>query len=312
MKPKLWIGMLYLCVPGLIQPSRSDAQEAPQQPPPAQLPPPAQPPPPQTPATPPSPKPTVERQPSPPPAQASQERDTSGDELSIEPLYWLNHAQPILRKGRSSLITLPGNLNFPGRSKYTLGGLLTIPTGRENSLQLSYFRTLGRGDTILTQDSNLFSNTFYQADRLNTKYTLQNFKFSWNYLTYPYPSNGAKFRIKTLWEVQYVTVRSSIDAPLDPNTSTTQGTKSIILPTFGLGLEYHPAKHFFLELKASGFGFPRRADIWDAEGSAVIRAGRIKILVGGKGYHFKTSPNADQYFTQTLWGPYAGLRLVWK
>lgn len=264
-------------------------------------------------ATPPAPKPTVEMPPPPPPKPAkSAERDTGGDVVSIEPFYWLNHAQPSLHKGKGSFYTLPGNLDFPGRSKYTLGGVLTIPTRNENSLQFSYFRTQGAGDTKLAQDANFFGNPFNQADFLATKYTLENMKLSWNYLTYPFPSNGAKFRLKTLWEVQYVTIRSTLDAPLDVNTTLTDGAKKLILPAFGLGIEYHPARHVRFEAKASGFGLPHRSAIWDAEGSAVVRAGRIELLVGGKAFHYKTSPKANQFFTQTLWGPYVGVRLIWK
>ncbi len=42
---------------------------------------------------------------------------------------------------------------------------------------------------------------------------------------------------------------------------------------------------------------------------AVVKVGPIEAFVGGKGYHFKTSPNQDQYFTDTLWGPSVGVQL---
>ena len=243
----------------------------------------------------------------------------------MEPFYWLTKSPPVLRLGRASESyfsnitgtfvpgqTVPGNLNFPGGSRGATGVLVTIPTGHENSLQFTYFRILGDGDTFAGQDLLLFGNPFTQGDQLITNYKIQNFKLSWNYLTYPFPSSGAKLRIKTLWEIQYTKVFSSIDAPADAYAITTQATKSIVFPTFGLGIEYHKSEHLYFEAKGSGFGVPFRADIWDIEGSFVYRIGRVEIFGGGKGYHFKTSPQDNQYFTDTLWGPYAGVRWIFR
>jgi len=138
-------------------------------------------------------------------------------------------------------------------------------------------------------------------------------KLSWNYLTYPFPSAGAKFRFKTLWEVQYVGTSVSFDAPGDSSTTTTQGRKSVILPTLGAGIELHPAKHFVFEAKASGFGIPRRSDIYDAEANLILQTSRIEVVLGGKAFHYKTNSNvSDNYFSQTLIGPYAGIRYIFR
>ena len=194
----------------------------------------------------------------------------------------------------------------------SVGGVLSIPTSRENSLQVTYFRKVSQGNSVLTQDSSFFGNVFSSGDVLATHYTLQAFKVSWNYLTYPYPSNGAKFRLKTLYEVQYVTMHSVFDAPADANATPTEGRKSIILPTLGIGIEYHPAKHVLLEVKGSGFGIPGHSNIWDTEANLVFRAGHLELVLGGKAFHFKTSPTKDNYFYDTLYGPYGGLRYIFK
>jgi hypothetical protein len=302
-------------------PTDADAQQQPptqQQPPPTQPPPPAQPtPPPATvPGTPSVPKPTVQLPPTVPQATPTppQERDTGGDAFSIMPFYWYNNDQPIMRGGSSDTTFLPGNLNYTGNKKYTYGAVITIPTGRENSFEFTYWRKQGYGTSVLgsTDTYNFFGNNFAAGDSVLTRYTVQNLKLSWNYLTYPYPSNSAKFRIKTLYEIQYVGIGTTFDAPADPDAVPTSGNKDIIFPTFGVGLEYHPARHFRLEMKASGFGIVHHADIWDVQASAVARYGRFEFLLSYKGYHYKTSPQGDQYFTETLLGPMVGIRYMFK
>jgi hypothetical protein len=230
--------------------------------------------------------------------------------LSIAPLFWLTKNPPRLREGRAAFQSNPGNLDFPGGSQHGVGGIITIPTGSENSLQFSYFRVQGHGSTTATQDLTLFSNPFFQGDVLATSYKLQNFKLSWNYLTYPHPSNGAKLRIKTLWELQYTTISPLVDAPADPNVTPSGNGKSIFYPTLGLGIESHLGKHVRLEVKGSGFGYYHSAAIWDTEGSAAFHYGPVEILLGGKAYHFKTSPKSDEYLSDTLWGPFVALRWI--
>ncbi len=274
--------------------------------------PPSQQPPPTAPGTPPTPKPKVELPPAPAgqPAKAPPpERDTLGDVFSIMPFYWYTTSQPHLRQGNNPGTTEPGSLDFNGDKKYALGGILTIPTSRENSLQFTYWRKISQGNSVLPADSIYFGQPFAAGDVMATHYTLQNIKLSWNYLTYPYPSAGAKFRLKTLWEVQYVTIHSGFDAPADTNATFTEGRKSLILPTFGLGIEYHLGKEVVFEAKASGFGIPHHGNIWDTEANLVFKGTRhLEMVIGGKAYHYKTSPQGDNYFYQTLYGPYAGLR----
>jgi hypothetical protein len=305
------------------QPASQDQAASPQDPP-AQTPPPAQqppppaqqPPPPVTaPGTPSIPKPVVQLPP-PVPTQTPtppQERDTGGDTFSIMALYWLNNDQPVMRGGAGDTTLLQGNLHFTGNKKYAYAGVVTIPTSRENSLEFTYWRKQGYGTSVIGDTTyNFFGNNFAPGDSVLTRYTLEGLKLSWNYLTWPYPSNGAKLRIKTLWEVQYVGIGTTFDAPADPDAIPTNGNKSVILPTLGLGVEYHPAKHLRLEAKASGFGIVHHSDIWDVQASVVLRYGRLEFFLSEKGYHYKTSPQGDQYFTQTILGPVGGVRFMFK
>jgi len=323
-KAKLPTGMLCACV--LLMAARLPAQEASGQPgdsqtpatqqtpaPPAEQTPPAQTPPPSAPGTPPAPKPVVQMPSGPAPkAPISHDHDTGGDNFSIELFGWLTNSSPTIKGGQSNITADPGDLHFPGHSRLTEGVVVTYPTTRETSLEFTYLQTKGQGNTVLGATENFFGNDFSVGDTVASNWRVRAMKLSWNYLTYPYPSNGAKFRLKTLWEVQYVGINGSFDSPGDVNAVSTQGGKSVVLPTLGLGGEYHPNKRVRLEAKGSGFGILHHAVIWDAEASLVVRLGRIEAMAGERLLHYKTSPKADEFFNQTLGGPYVGLRWVFK
>lgn len=37
----------------------------------------------------------------------------------------------------------------------------------------------------------------------------------------------------------------------------------------------------------------------------------VELLIGGKMYHYKTSPRGDEYFIDTLQGAFVGVRYYW-
>jgi hypothetical protein len=250
------------------------AQEAPQPPPPAQ----------------------------PPPAAQARDEVNSGGGFSIEPFYWLTSANPDLRSGSGFTANVPGALNYPGKG---------------STLRISGFEVRGAGTSTTAQELNLFTTDLAQGDLLATSYSIKSAKVSWDYLTYPFQIGRSDFRLKTLWEVQYTTIKSKIASPNDVNASATtpvtaMGSRQVVFPTLGLGLENTVSRHFRWEAKGSGFALPHRADIWDAEATLAFRVGQFEILGGEKAYHFKTSPKNAQYVAATLSGAYAGLRWYWK
>jgi hypothetical protein len=273
---------------------------------------------PQKPAPPPAeaaplPQPVVRQ--TPPPQDPSILEDGG---FSIEPIYWLNRAQPTLRGGKTA--TEFGTLDYGGRAKASVGGEIGIPAGRANSLRVSYFRVQGRTASTAVQDATLFSQAYSAGDFLQARYLIQSGKISWDYLSYTLNKREMKIRVKTLYEVQYTNVGTNISAPFkavttdssgNTNDNTAHGTKSLIYPTFGMGLESALGRHFRWEVKGSGFGIPHRGNIWDAQGSIAVRLGPIEILAGERAFHFKTSPSGDQYFVDTLSGAYAGVRYYW-
>jgi hypothetical protein len=239
--------------------------------------------------------------------------------ISIEPIYWLNRAQPALYGGATAAAF--GNLGYPGDANNSVGGEISMPAGRSNSLRFSYFRSQGTGNSTLTRDSTIFTEAYNAGDYLNASYTIQSGKISWDYLSYTWHKPAGAIRVKTLWEVQFVDIGTNVVAPFKPvvldsngnviDGNTATGSKKIFLPTFGLELEQGLGRHFRWEAKISAFGLPHRSDIWDAEGSVAFRLSRFEILAGEKAYHFKTSPKGDQYFADTLSGVYVGLRYYW-
>jgi hypothetical protein len=241
--------------------------------------------------------------------------------LSIEPMYWLNRAQPTLRGGVPAAASLTQEgLDYFGTAKNSVGGELSMPAGRSNSLRISYFRVQGNSNTTEAQTVSLFGEGYSPGDYLNSHYTLQSAKISWDYLGYTWHKRSGAIRLKTLYEVQYATISTTVFAPFKPlatdssgntDTNVASGGRFVLLPTLGLELEEALGHHFRWELKGSGFGIPHRADIWDAEATLALRLHQFELLAGEKAFHFKTSPQNDEYFADTLSGAYVGIRYYW-
>jgi len=88
-------------------------------------------------------------------------------------------------------------------------------------------------------------------------------KVSYEYLTWPYPVGGRHFRLKTLWQVQYITMKTIFDAPIKSSTPdstgaytdySTIGSKSYITPALGLGSHEYATRNLRLEANLSGSG----------------------------------------------------------
>lgn len=287
-----------------------------QPPPPAE---PAKPVPPQ--AEPPKPAPPAT---APPKSQAGQSTFEDIESVwSISVFGWAPDSRPKLRGGQLSPDPPAQQLNFTGNTKRAPGIVITFPTGRSNRFEISGWETRTRGSQTLTATRTFFAETYDRGTFLETEQRVRGFKGSWNYLSYPYPPLDSKFRIKTLWEVQYIQVRTHIVAPFTARPETededavpateSNNKKTIILPTFGVGFEYIPSqKHFRLEARGSGFGLPGKSIIWDAQAEAVLRFGNLELFGGGKAFHYRSSPKSNQYVFGTLWGPLVGVRWVFR
>jgi hypothetical protein len=219
---------------------------------------------------------------------------------------------PVILHGIANVDSTPVDLHFPGNGKAAEGIVVTAPAGRANQLEFSYFTTKAQGNVVAATNLTEFSQGYAQGDAIALGYKIQNAKISWNYLTYPDPPGVNKFRFRTLWGLQYTTISAHFDAPLDVFAAPVQGSRSLILPAIGIGLEYHFAKNFYVEAKGSGFALPHHSASADGDAKLVVRFHRLDVIAGAKELYFKTSPKKDYYFKANVLGPYAGLRWTFK
>ncbi len=241
--------------------------------------------------------------------------------------YWMSPTRPAIRTGDAA--TAPANLTYSRKTVQSPGVILSIPAGGLHTLRLSYFRTRGTGNTTAGENSALFAVGMSPGDYVSLGYTLENAKVSFDFLSWPFPlKNSQRFRIKTLWEVQYTAVTTTLDVPFkvitdaegnqltddsgNPVYKDGKGKSWFVYPTLGMGIEHSLTHNLRWEAKASGFAFPGRAAIWDADVMLAFRKGPIEVMAGAKGFHYKTSPKQEYFVKSTLSGGFVGLRWYLK
>jgi hypothetical protein len=214
--------------------------------------------------------------------------------------------------------TAPDNetLDNLGKARPVSGGIeISLPITRTGSLHFESLLAKGDGNQITTGTTDIFGNTYPAGTLLVPNYSIFASKLYLDDLLFPHKFPVAKFRLKSLWEFQYIHMKSFIDAPaLNSATASAGalGTKQVFLPTFGLAAEYAIAPHVLFRVDGSGFGIPGKSNIWDAGVSLSVRHGSWEVTGGGKALHFKSSGNATEYVTDTLSGVYVGLRWHWS
>lgn len=284
------------------------AQQQPQ--PPAQIPPPTEPAPQQTPA------PT-----SAPPEIAPDDPDNG---QPFEAYIWKTSGSTRLLPGVQTYTNTVTGINYqaaigptlplPNYSSLSPAGMVSMPAGKFNHLEISYFQADGSGTYTTPVALSIFGEAFGPGTLMSNTYRVRNVQLTWNYLTWPSPPEDSKFRLRTLYGFNYTRVNAVLDAPLDtnPNFAPGTGSKQIFYPAFGIAAEYIPSKHLFFEARAWGFAIPQHADIGDVEGHLVGHVGHFEIFLGYKMFHFKTSKNSDEYFLGTVSGPTAGVRWLFR
>ncbi len=227
--------------------------------------------------------------------------------ISVGLTAWFPTGQPVFDKGKATTSTTLARLDLQGKPKVAPGAEITIPGGGHNAMRISYFRANAAGNFTAPTDLNLWSGGFVAGDYLSTSYHLQNVKFSYEFLTWPFPVRSRRFRLKTLWQVQYTSIKSAFDTPLN-SSGGVSGSKWFISPALGIGVAEYVSRNFRLEANASGFAIPSHTGLWDANASAAYRVGKLELRVGGRGFHFKTSVQRDYYMKGNMVGAFAGIR----
>jgi len=235
--------------------------------------------------------------------------------LTIGAFYWVtgNGTGPNLYGGSQSFYY--GTLTDLGKPGQTPEVEVSYPITRTGTLGFQIFQTKGTGNQDASTSLFILGTGFNPGDYLATQYQILASKIYLDDLLFPHKFPVAKFRLKSLWEFQYVHMKNTIDAPyLDQSAApeTAIGTKQIFLPTFGIAAEYAISPHVLFRVDASGFGIPHKADIWDAAATISYRRGAFEFLGGGKAFHFKTSPNSTEYLVDTITGAFVGVRWHWS
>ena len=237
----------------------------------------------------------------------------------------LPQGQPIFNVGRNSGVTTSALATMQGTPKLSESAELGIAVGLHNALRVSYFSTRSAGDFTNSQDLTLWNQAYSSGNLISTNYQLTDLKLSFDYLTWPFPVESRRFRLKTLWQVQYVSVKSGFDAPLIPITNSdgtpigydangnpitymASGTRWYITPTLGIGTEYWLNRNVRFESNVSGFTIPHHTTTWDADASINFRYGHFEIGAGAKAFHFKTSTDGPYYLRGTLYSPAVQIR----
>lgn len=230
---------------------------------------------------------------------------------------WLPAGTFWVDKGHEAAFTAPSRLELAGGTKASPGGEFGVAAGLHNSLRFTYFNTKRSGSTIAPNDLVLFAQSYAKGDVLTTNAKLSDYKLSYEYLTWPYPVGARNFRLKTLWQVQYVTMRTTFDAPIRSSTPDSAGnyisyaalgSKSYITPSFGLGVHEYVKRNLHLEANISAFMWPHSFYIVDADASIGYRISHVDLRGGAKYFKFRTSPNSDYFFAGNPVGFFVGLR----
>jgi hypothetical protein len=266
----------------------------------------------QQPAAPEGPTTPASQNPAPPPIPPKPAEVLLQDEgtVSLTVSVWLPNGHPSFDAGRATVSGTASLIDFQGEDKLGRSLSMSFPAAKHNAVRISYFDTKADGNFTAANNLNPWGTFFNSGDYMATYYRVRDVKISFDYLTWPYPVQQRRFRLRTLWQAQYVTVDSTFFAPLSTtDIGVATGSKSIILPTLGIGVAEYLSKNVRVEAEASGFDIPHHANIGDVEADIAYKIGPVEVRGGGKFFHFETSPAADFFMKGTLAGADVGLRV---
>jgi hypothetical protein len=238
---------------------------------------------------------------------------------------WTPKEHPVFNAGRNSGNVYPSYVTMLGDPKYGKGAEFGIALGLHNSLSFNYLETRAAGDFTTPAILTVAGGQTYAAGTLvSTDHNIQDIKLSFAYLTWPYPVESRKFRLKTLYQIQYVSARAGFDAPLlplvdangniildssgNPISYAASETKWFILPTFGVMATEYITRNVRFEFSGDGFGIPHHSLLYEGESTINFRISHFELRGGGKFFHFKTSTSQDFYMKGSLASVFFGIR----
>ncbi|HXS96012.1 MAG TPA: hypothetical protein VN736_15510 [Candidatus Limnocylindrales bacterium] len=237
---------------------------------------------------------------------------------------WIPREHPIYDRGKAATFPQASLVTLQGSPKAVEGLEFGVAAGLHNSIRIVYFTGRAAGNFTAGSDLTLGTQTYAKGTLLSTDYKLSVFKIGFDYLTWPYPVESKKYRLHTLWQLQYVSMRTGFDAPLLPlvdsngnpfidingnpvNYQTSQ-SRWFISPTLGANWTQYINKDVRLEFNGSGFAIPHHWTIWDADASLNVRLGSLELRGGVKAFHYHTSPQDVYFVRNTMANVFVGAR----
>jgi hypothetical protein len=237
---------------------------------------------------------------------------------------WFPDSGIAMDRGHDSYWTYYSRVIMQGNPKLSEGLDAGLALGLHNAIKFSWFEARAAGDLTPNIQTYLWGMLYPNGTLLSTDYRLQDLKLSFDYLTWPYPVESRRFRLKTLYQIQYIGIRTGFDNPTlplydsngnpllnsqgNPISYATEGSKWYVTPTLGFGTEYWKSKRFRLETDTTAFAIPHHSTTLDGEVSANWRFGHWELKAGVKAFHFKTSPTSDYFMRGTLYSGLVGIR----
>jgi hypothetical protein len=209
------------------------------------------------------------------------------------------------------------NVSDLGKGTGGFGGEASYPVTRTGTVYAEYWTAGGDGNQTISIQTNPFAQTYLADTQIATTYKVDHGRAYLDDLLFPHLFPVPRFRLKSIWGVQYTKVSATVDTPGVQEQTLPNGTNyggpiggghTIIWPEFGIAAEYAIAPHLLLRADAAGFGFPHHSDIWEANVTLAYRVNHTEIVIGGKALHFKTGPNSSEFLVGTLDGAFGELR----
>jgi len=237
---------------------------------------------------------------------------------------WSPDSNVSILKGRAAPTEYPGSLYLNSARRYGESVEFSVAAGLHNVVRFTYDVTRAGGSNFAPTDLVLWNRHYYAGNYITTSYRLRHLKASFEYLTWPYPVKTSRFRLRSMWQVQYIDIQTTFNAPLNPTTDANgnpivdamgnlvlydaTGTKWYVTPAVGLEAQQYFTPNISLEAAASAFAIPHHTNLWDMDAALNVRIARYEVRLGIKDFHFHSSPNVEFAMRGSLIGPFIELR----
>src|SRR5581483_1563118 len=153
-------------------------------------------------------------EPPPPPPKVPDIRRPGETGYWVDVEAWFPKEQPKFDRARLSTFTGLSKATLPGKPRYGENFEAGLAVGLHNTLRFTLTDVKGTGTFTTGNDLVAWDQVYTSGTLMTANYHMQHARLSYEFLTWPYPVGSRKFRLKTLWQVQYTKVASAFDSPL--------------------------------------------------------------------------------------------------